>query len=125
MNQEELGNKFLIKDGNEYALIETSQVKSNIIQDKEYFSAKRDGIDPELDAFLSKAGYSAKNWLGFKKTNIRYQEGILEKDETIAVYGKGQWKDAKEFNLTTPSKKVLVITGYPVFLSDDPGLCVG
>ena len=60
--------------------------------------------------------------MGFNKT-IRYKEGVLEKDEQVAIYGKGKWTKASALNLPERYGNILEITapeGENVYLSDDP-----
>ena len=54
---------------------------------------------------------------------IRYKEGVLEKDERIAVLGKGEWKEVGQLGLPEKYGKVLEIRSSDeeaIYLSDDP-----
>lgn len=115
-------NTYLINDGGYYALINTGNIKTHIVDDKNYTSGLWEGSTQNLETFLSARGYESQGFLGFHKT-IRYAEGILEKGEQVAVYGKGVWKNAKALGLPEKYGKVLEITppeNETVFLSDDP-----
>lgn len=75
-----------------------------------------------MESFLSCKGIDTTGLFGFNKT-LRCKEGILGKDEEIAVYGHGEWKEAKELGLPEKYGQVLEITATgeeAIYLSDDP-----
>ncbi|MEN8137293.1 MAG: hypothetical protein ABFR62_02565 [Bacteroidota bacterium] len=120
--EEEISNKFVIRDGEKCAFINDSKLKSYIIQDKEYSSGFLNDANAILEKYLNKHGYESEGFLGLNKA-IRYKEGILEKGEKIAVLGKGEWKDADQIDLPGHYEKVLVINSTEkdhIYLSDDP-----
>ena len=118
----EFSGTFVIKDGNEYAYIDRGNIKSYIMLDRNYTSGLSKDAHPVLEAYLNSHGYDTKGVFGLNNT-FRYKEGILENGESIAVLGKGKWKDAKEAGLPSDYKNILVISqekGEYVYLSDDP-----
>jgi len=123
MIQREVGGKFVIRDGRYRACISTdSNVKSYIMMDRKYSSGFMNNPTENLELFLKKHGQSAKGLLGLNR-KLRYKEGVLEKDECIAVMGRGEWKTATSIQYPEPFGRLLVITGAdnePVYMSDDP-----
>ncbi len=119
---EEVSGNFVIRDGADYAFINDSRIKSYIVKDRKYNSGFLKDATERLEHYLNSKGFESENMLGFNKT-IRYKEGVLEKDEEIAVFGKGQWVDAASVNLPDKCNRVLAIMSTPeeaVYLSDDP-----
>ena len=120
--EEELSNKLLIKDGNKYAYINDKNMNSFIIDDKRFSSGFLNDAHIILEKYLNKHGHKSTGTLGMNK-NIRYKEGVLEKDEKVAVFGKGEWQNAEKVGLPSSYGKVLVITAPGndgVYLSDKP-----
>lgn len=90
--------------------------------DKSYNSGFLNDASENLEKYLNSKGYDSEGFLGFNKT-LRYKEGILENGEQIAVYGKGERKDASALNLPDKDGKVLEISAskdIAVYLSDNP-----
>lgn len=120
--QEEVSTRFLIKDGDRYALVNDIRVMTNIVIDANFSSGTFDDAAPALESFLKDHGLQSENWLGLNKS-IRYEEGILEANETVSVLGTGHWKPAAEFDLPAEYGEVLAIRAADdsyVYLSDDP-----
>ena len=120
--EQEISNKFLVKEGENVALIQDHRVMSNIVIDKKYSSGLFNDASERLESFLKKHGYESEGFLGFNK-EIRYKEGILEDNEKVSVLGKGEWKTAIELGLPPEYEKILVITAADnehIYLSDDP-----
>jgi len=81
-----------------------------------------DDATDNLERYLNKKGEKSEGFLGLNKT-LRYKEGVLERGEKIAVFGKGIWKDGAFLNLPEKYKKILEVTASEesaVYLSDDP-----
>lgn len=119
---EEIAADVVIKDGNHYAIIETSLVKSHIIHDAKYRSGFLNDAGKKLENYLKVHGHESTNLLGFNK-RIEYKEGILEEGELLAAAGKGKWKTNLEVKIKIPASRVLVISRdekKPVYFSDDP-----
>lgn len=120
--EEELLNKFLIKDGLDYAYLNDRNIKSYIVQDQKFSSGFGNDATQRLEKYLNSKGHESEGFLGFNKT-LRYFEGVIENNEKIAISGKGNWKNAKDFGLPIKADKVLEITSdeiIPIYLSDDP-----
>lgn len=120
--EEEVWSKFVIKEGDKYAFINDKNRKCYIVQDANYRSGFMNDASAELANYLKSKSVESENILGFNRT-IRYQEGVLENDEQIAVFGKGVWKESAELNLPETYGKVLEITSSndeAVYVSDDP-----
>lgn len=119
---EEIGNKFVIRDGDRYAIIKSDSLKSHIIIDRKYRSGFRNDATDILEKYLRDHGLKSEGLFGINK-NIRYQEGILEEGEMVAVLGKGEWKDPYKLDLPESFDKILVMNptndGH-LYLSDDP-----
>lgn len=124
--EEEISNKFLIREGDNYAFLNDKRVKSYIVQDKSYSTGFFTDATENLENYLASKGYESEGSFGFNKT-LRYKEGILEQGEKIAVFGKGEWKDAASLNLPETYGKILEITSSSedaIYLSDDPDTTV-
>lgn len=119
--EEEITTKFVIKDGEHYAYINDKNINCYIVKDRNYSSGFMNDAGKNLEHYLNKKGYKVESAIGLNKT-LRYKEGVLEKGEEIAVFGKGEWKDAATLGLPEKYNKVLEITSdntEAVFLSDD------
>lgn len=120
--EEEVSGEYVIRDGANYAYINGRHIKSYIVQDRNYRSGFLNDAADHLENYLNRKGYESENMLGFNKT-MRYKEGVLEKGEKIAVYGKGVWRSATELNLPEKFGRVLSISepnDDEIYLSDDP-----
>lgn len=120
--EEEVSSKFFIREGTDLAFINDNNLKCYIVQDKSYSSGFWDDATENLEKFLDSKGHKSQGILGFNK-KLRYNEGVLESEEKIAVYGKGIWKSAISLELPEKYEKVLEITsseGVSIYLSDDP-----
>lgn len=118
---EVVANKFVIRDGNEVAYVNSTRMKSYIVEDRKYRSGFLNDATKHLEAYLNRHGLESENFLGLNKT-IRYKEGILEKGEKIAVLGIGEWKDADQLDLPDFYGRVLYINAcenQAIYLSDD------
>lgn len=120
--EEEVAGDFVIRDDSNYALINSCKIKSYIVQDRNYKSGFLNDASLKLEKYLNSKGHESENMLGLNKT-LRYKEGILEKGERIAVYGKGVWQSATALGLHEKYGRVLTISSNDdekVYLSDDP-----
>lgn len=119
---EERHCKYVIKDGSKYAYINNTLLKSYIVEDAKYKSGFLNDPTENMESFLSSKGIDTSGFFGFNKT-LRCKEGVLEKDEEIAVFGHGEWKEAIELGLPEKYGQVLEITATgdeAIYLSDDP-----
>lgn len=120
--EEEVAGKFLIRDGSHFAVIDCNQIKTYLVQDKTFQSGFMNDASSPLNEFLSQRGHTSVNFLGLNKS-IRYNEGILESGELVAVAGKAEWKEARDLELPESYGRVLEIkqtAEQQVYLSDDP-----
>lgn len=120
--EEERAGEFLVKDGRYSVHINALKVKSYLVQDRIYTSGFMEDATEVLEKFLRAHGHKSENLIGLNKS-LRYKEGVLEQGEVVAVMGRGEWKDAAQFNLPSTTERVLVIAATedePVYLSDDP-----
>jgi len=120
--EEEVGGKFVIRDGRHCAHIDSRNVKSVLVEDRQYSSGFGNDASAELERYLNDHGQKSEGTFGWNKT-IRYKEGVLEEGELIAAMGRGEWKNAEQVQLPDTYDRVLEITSTeeePVYLSDDP-----
>jgi len=120
--EEEKAGEFVIRDGRHIAHINSEVVKSYLVEDKQYSSGLGEDATDVLEKYLNDHGQKSEGIFGWNKT-IRYNEGILEEGELIAVIGRGEWKNAEQLKLPDTYDRVLAITSTeqePVYLSDDP-----
>jgi len=120
--EEEVSSKFLIREGDKYGFINDKNFKCYIVQDKKYSSGLGNDATENLEKYLKSKGYESEGFFGFNK-RLRYKEGILEDNEKVAVFGKGEWKEVDNLKLPKKYGKVLEIRsneGVAVYLSDDP-----
>jgi hypothetical protein len=120
VNEEAFGD-VVIREGNQYAIISTANVKSYVLQDRHYSSGFLNDAAGHLKYFLEQKGIDTLNWLGLNKT-LRYKEGILEQGETVTVAGRARWIRKSETTLNIPSEKILLIEPAEegvVYFTDD------
>lgn len=93
---------FLIKCGEQYALVRVKEgqvkIHEDILHDDSSYKKDRGGFLTEHENekrknALEKMGLSPRNYVGVYAANIKFEEGILEPDEQVAVLGKGKWVD--------------------------------
>lgn len=121
LNEERAGD-IVVAQGNQYALIDKSALKSYLIPDSKFNSAMFKNATPELEAFLQSRGLKSTGLIGLNKT-LRYNEGILEEHELVTVSGIGNWSNSKPAGVQIPSSRYLYITPGEkavVYLTDDP-----
>lgn len=120
--EEEVAGKFVIRDGRYCAHINSQNVKSYLVEDRQFASGFGNDATPELERYLNAHGQKSEGYFGWNKT-IRYKEGVLEEGELIAAVGRGEWKTAEQAQLPDAYDRVLEISATeqePVYLSDDP-----
>ncbi|MFD0963681.1 hypothetical protein [Pseudofulvibacter geojedonensis] len=101
---------FIIESRSEKALIEMKNIRSYFNEDEKQESGFLNDANPELEDYLNQYGEKSVGFLGFNKT-IRYSEGILEPNESIAILGTANWKDPKDYNIKDSYSKILVLSG--------------
>jgi hypothetical protein len=120
--EEEVAGAFVIRDGRHCAHINSRNVKSVLVEDREYKSGFREDATGILERYLNAHDQKSTGSFGWNKT-MRYKEGVLEEGELIAAMGRGEWKNADQEQLPDTYDRVLSITSTetePVYLSDDP-----
>jgi hypothetical protein len=120
--EEEVGGKFVIRDGRHCAHINSQNVKTVLVEDRQYSSRIGQDATPELEKYLNDHGKKSEGVFGWNKT-LRYKEGVLEEGELIAAMGRGEWRNAEQEQLPDTYDRVLSINSTeqePVYLSDDP-----
>ncbi len=120
--EEEKAGSFVVRDGRYCAYINSSNVKSYLVQDRVYNSGFMEDATEVFEKYLNEHGQKSEGFFGMNKT-LRYREGVLEPGELIAAIGRGEWKTAGQLGLEGDFDRVLVISSTetePVYLSDDP-----
>lgn len=124
--EEEVSSNFLIKEDKNYAFINDKNIKCYIVQDRSYSSGFMNDAKVNLKRYLKDRGVDSEGLFGFNKT-LRYNEGVLEDGEEIAVFGRGNWKEAAALKLPERFSKVLAISStqeVAVHVSDDPSTTI-
>ncbi|KOS05225.1 hypothetical protein AM493_03615 [Flavobacterium akiainvivens] len=119
--QEQRKVRFVLRDGDKVAYIDSDYIESYVVEDQEYNSGTFNDATERLENYLRQHGQKSEGFLGMNK-GIRYVEGVLEKGESVAILGEGHWRDAESVGLPKEYGMVLAITpadGKPVYLSDD------
>ncbi len=120
--EEQVSSKFVIRDGYKYAFVDDNNLKSYILEDREYSSGFMEDATKVMENYLRAHGYESEGFLGFNRT-LRYSEGILEQGEEIAILGQGEWKYADQIGLPAEYARVLVMSATnedKIYLSDHP-----
>lgn len=120
--EEVKATRIVIFDGEDYALINHQNIKPNIIFDKEANSGTFNDATPILENYLKKHGEKSTGTFGLNK-KMRYQEGVLEKNEQISALGKGQWQSTESLGLPLDKVQILVLSATAddaIYVSDDP-----
>lgn len=120
--EEEVAERFVIRDGKYCAHINSKNVKSYLVEDIEYSSGFLKDATEVLEKYLRNNGQESVGMLGLNKT-LRYKEGVLEQGEIIALIGRGEWKNASQEQLPDSYGRILVISSTEeeaIYLSDDP-----
>jgi hypothetical protein len=123
--EEEVKGDVVLKDGNSFAMVDTSKVLSHLVPDKKFASGFGNDAKGAIEAYLRKHNVDSTNWLGMNKT-LRFNEGVLEPGETVAALGKASWKRRGQVTQDIPADRFLIIgpdeKNQPVYLSDEPSV---
>jgi hypothetical protein len=120
LDEEEAGD-VILNDGDHYALIDTELTRTYLVKDVKLESGFKKDPSPALKQYLAKHGVGNYNWLGLNK-DLRFKEGVLEKNEVVIVSGLGTWRNREELGLDVPAEKVLHVCApkpEPLFMSDE------
>jgi len=91
---------FLIKCENSYAIVRVDECKLKIhkdtVHDENSYTKDRGGFLTESEnnkrqETLIRMNQSYRNYIGVYAEDIKFEEGILEQDEQVAVRGVGRW----------------------------------
>ena len=88
--RESFSRPFRIVDDTGTALIDASTSLVAIRVDRNTVSGAFDRPTPSEQRFLQRHGQASNEWFGGR--SLRYEEGILEEGERVAVYGRGTWE---------------------------------
>jgi len=125
--EEERFQDFFLESHGEMAIIKPT--RTHVEFRRTYFeidytakSGTFNDAKPRLERFLKKHGTESTGLFGLNKT-LRYREGIIEANETIAVKGVAEWKKTNEpidgysysriLTLHGTDKQKLILTDYP------------
>jgi hypothetical protein len=116
---EEVSQSFLLDVEGQLVYVKKGQVKSLLEKDRKFNSGTFNNAAKNLDAYLRSKGRTSTNFLGLNK-EMKYEEGVLEPGEKIAVLGYGTWRKAEQMGQQTDSGKILVLDSgvEPIYLSD-------
>ncbi len=112
---------YLIKQDEHYAFINHKSLICYLVKDKNYSSGFGNDAEKHLEKFLNRHNAQSEGFFGMNRT-LRYNEGILEENEEVAIFGEGNWKEASELGLPVSYGKVLEISAPvddKVYLTDD------
>jgi hypothetical protein len=96
---------FLIKCNKSYAIVRVDECKlkihEDIMHDESSYAKDRGGFLTENEnnkrqEALIRMSHSYKNYVGVYAEDIKFEEGILEQDEQVAVRGVGKWINVAE-----------------------------
>lgn len=91
---------FFIENNSELAIVKAAFVNNDskrvhLVQDHEQKSGFLNDATIKLDSYLARHNESSTGLLGLNKT-LRYKEGIIALNETIAIKGIAKWKPLNE-----------------------------
>jgi len=125
--EDEKSQNILLKDETGEVLVRMSGAQVAVTNDAHYRSGTFNDATPLLESFLAKHGYQSTGW--FFNKSLRYEEGLLEEGEEVAICGMGRWENNPDpvTPLTTGRShyerpKRLVISNAdqaPLYVSDD------
>ncbi len=121
---------FVLDDGSGQAQIQTQHFSCAVVRDHHRTSGTFNDAGEDLIELLARHGHEPTNMLGMNKT-MRYDEGVLEPGEQIAVIGRARWEDDPSPGAVAPAsggyrgsnrakRLVLEASDQPVHASDDP-----
>lgn len=122
----ELFQEFYLEQDGEYAIIKLTQYPKNflchLVVDKKTSSGTFNKPSPEFEALLNQHNIKSKGFFSLNK-QLRYEEAIIEVNETITVAGTVNYTTLTEqiegysyskiAELTSTDKQKLIITDLP------------
>jgi len=85
--RERRGVPFLVEDGSGRALVDPEGAQIAVVHDSTTRSGTLDDASPQEEALLARHGLKSQGWVLNKR--LRYNEGVFEPGETVAVLGAG------------------------------------
>jgi len=85
---------FLLRDQSGKALVKIATAQVALVMDAHFKSGTFNDAHPALEAYLASHGQKSEGWL-FNR-NLRYREGVLEPEESVAVCGQARWEPDPE-----------------------------
>lgn len=105
---------FFIESGDEMAIVKMDQPYTfrKIILQKDHIknSGFLNDANEKLEAYLRRHNKKSTYAIGLNKS-LRYSEGIIELDETVAVKGVAKWKGLKDMIPGYNYSKILTLEG--------------
>lgn len=114
---------FALQSLQEKVIIHTngSHKLTYLVKDVKKRSGFLNDASQNLEHYLNQHQESSEGFFGLNKT-LRYNEGVIEIDEEIAVMGTGNWKES-DHNFDRYSSKTLYLSGdktNKLLITDDP-----
>ncbi len=123
--EETKSTNFIIESSGEKAIVNANTGLQNkmvyLVKDIKHRSGTWNDPSEFLEDYLQSYGKKSTGHFGFNKT-MRYQEGIIEIGENIAVLGTGNWKES-DHKFDRYSSQNLFISGdkaNKLLITDDP-----
>ena len=101
----EIANDFLIQCGSHYAVVRVSGAKVFIHADtshdettyeKDWGGFLTQSENEKRERVLENVGISPKFYIEIYDADVKFEEGVLEPDEQVAVLGLGNWVNTSE-----------------------------
>ena len=129
---EEKYQDFFIESSSEMALVnmyasQKSMRRFYLVKDYEEKSGFRNDAPEKLKAYLEQHNKKSTGVFGLNKT-VRYTEGVIELNESIAVKGIAKWKTLNEPVAGYTYSKILTLSGTKkekLLVTDEPKALVG
>ena len=118
---------FFIETNSEMAIVKSSNLNKSsmrfhLVKDHKEKSGFRNDAPEKLEQYLISHNKKSTGILGINKS-MRYSEGVIELDETIAVKGVANWKDLNEPIEGYSYSKILTLIGNKkekLLITDEP-----
>ena len=114
--KEERSVTFELDDGTGRAIVEAENGQIVVVKDAHFRSGTFNDATPLLENVLSRHGCRSTGLFGLNK-GLRYNEGVIEQGEVVAVFGRGVWK--KDASGTRRLFMIQPQEGH-LLVSDDP-----
>lgn len=118
---------FFIATNTEMAIVKTSDLDKSfkhvhLVKDFNKKSGFRNDAPEKLEAYLKSYNKKSTGFLGVNR-QMRYREGVIELNESIAVKGLSEWKHLSEPIEGYSYSKILTLTGtkkQKLLVTDEP-----